>query len=466
MELLEKFKQYIQKENLFHAKDKLLLAVSGGVDSVVLCELCKQAGYNFEIAHCNFQLRGDDSNRDEIFVKALAQKYGVAFYVKTFDTVAWSKATKKSIEEAARDLRYEWFYTLTDSKKMIDEKVGMDDIESSAAVVNQSIKNYILTAHHADDNIETVLMNFFRGTGITGLRGILPKQGKIIRPLLFARRKELETFVKVIGLEFVTDHTNLQNDYTRNYFRNTIIPLVSESFPEATKNVLKNIRRFRETEILYQQAVALHKKKLLEQKGDEIHIPILKLMKTVPLATVLYEIIKAFGFTARQTEETIALLKSETGKYIQSATHRIIKNRNWLIISPSQTVEADHILIEENDTNIVFRNGSISIAKIPYAQFSMVNDPLIAQLDLARIKFPLLLRKWKQGDYFYPLGMQKKKKLSRFFIDQKMSLTQKENTWVIEMDKKIIWVVGMRIDDRFKIRDTTRQIYMLILRKG
>ncbi|MBC7889835.1 MAG: tRNA lysidine(34) synthetase TilS [Ferruginibacter sp.] len=458
MELLEKFTQHIKKENLFQPKDRLLLAVSGGIDSVVLCELCRQAGYDFEMAHCNFQLRGDDSNRDEKFVAALAKKFGVVFYVKTFETIPYAQATKKSVEEAARDLRYQWFYSLIEPKKWDDGQKEMDDITYQVSKQRLSTLNYILTAHHADDNIETVLMNFFRGTGITGLRGILPKQGKLIRPLLFARRTELEIFVKDNALEFVTDHTNFENDYTRNYFRNTIIPLVSESFPRSAKNVLKNIQRFRETEILYQQAVQLHKKKLLEQKGGEIHIPVLKLLKTTPLATVVYEIIKDFGFTSHQTEEAIALLKSETGKYIQSATHRVIKNRNWLVISPIATIECAHVLIEENDHAIVFLNGTISMEKIAKARFSMVNDPLVAQLDPAQIKFPLLLRKWKQGDYFYPLGMQKKKKLSRFFIDQKLSLTQKENTWVIEMDKKIIWVVGKRIDNRYKVTDDTQDV--------
>lgn len=454
MELLEKFKQYIRKENLFQLKDRLLLAVSGGVDSAVLCELCKLAGYEFVIAHCNFQLRGGDSMRDEAFVTALAQKYSVPFYIKTFDTIAYASAAKKSIEEAARDLRYEWFYSLIEDKKLPDHKKNEDETGPSKA-------HYILTAHHADDNIETVMMNFFRGTGITGLRGILPKQGKLIRPLLFARRSDLEAFVKLHALEFVTDYTNQENDYTRNYFRNKIIPLVSESFPEATNNVLKNIQRFRETEILYQQSVELHKKKLLEYKGEEIHIPVLKLLKTEPLATVLYEIIKTVGFTAHQTEDAIGLLKSETGKYIQSSTHRIIKNRNWLIISPRQTVEADNILIDENDIQTVFKKGTLSMEKISKAQFSLVNNPMIAQVDFAQIKFPLLLRKWKQGDYFYPLGMQKKKKLSRFFIDQKLSLIQKENTWVIEMDKKIIWVVGMRVDNRFKVTSSTETIFKI-----
>jgi len=449
MELLEKFKQYIQKENLFQPKDRLLLAVSGGVDSVVLCELCKQAGYDFVMAHCNFQLRGTDSMRDEQFVAALAAKYGVPFLLKTFDTIEHATTEKKSIEEAARDLRYEWFHSFVVNKKAMG--VGPEFTIAESPQVN-----YILTAHHADDNIETVSMNFFRGTGITGLRGILPKHGQLVRPLLFARRSELEAYVNEQHLSFVTDHTNLENDYTRNYFRNTIIPLVSERYPNAASNVLKNIRRFRETDDLYQQAVQLHKKKLLELKGAEVHIPVLKLLKIVPLATVLYEIIRDFGFTAHQTDEVVTLLKSETGKYIQSATHRVIKNRNWLIISPCQSEEAQHILIEESNKLISFKLGRITIEK--QSTFNINKSAMVAQLDAAAINFPLLLRKWKQGDYFYPLGMQKKKKLSRFLIDQKCSLTQKENTWVIEIDKKIIWVVGMRIDDRFKITPATKTI--------
>ncbi len=447
MKLLEKFKQYIQKENLFHPKDRLLLAVSGGVDSVVLCDLCKQAGYDFVIAHCNFQLRGADSIRDEQFVAGLASKYDVPFLLKTFDTIGYATTAKKSIEEAARDLRYEWFHSFLVNKKLAN-------IDEAFSLADSPQVDYILTAHHADDNIETVLMNFFRGTGITGLRGILQKHGQLIRPLLFARRIELEAYLNEQQLQFVTDHTNLENDYTRNYFRNTIIPLVSERYPNAASNVLKNIHRFRETNDLYQQAVQLHKKKLLELKGAEVHIPVLKLLKTVPLNTVLYEIIKDFGFTAHQTDEAVTLLKSETGKYIQSVTHRVIKNRNWLIISPCKSEEAHHILIEESDKIILFKQGRIKIEK--QSILNINQSALVAQLDAAAINFPLILRKWKQGDYFYPLGMQKKKKLSRFFIDQKCSLTQKENTWVIEMDKKIIWVVGMRIDDRFKITATTK----------
>ena len=200
---------------------------------------------------------------------------------------------------------------------------------------------------------------------------------------------------------------------------------------------------------------------MIEEKGNEIHIPVLKLQKTKPLATVIYEIIKDYNFTSHQSEEVMALLQSESGKYIQSTSHRIIKNRKWLIISPNQTAAAKNILIEESDKQITFTEGKLQIEK--YSTFNINHSPLTAQLDLSQINFPLLLRKWKQGDYFYPLGMQKKKKLSRFFIDQKLSLTQKEKVWVVESNKKILWVIGMRIDDRFKITDTTKNILQITL---
>lgn len=460
MDLLERFKQYIKKENLFHRGDRLLLAVSGGVDSVVLCELCRQAGYDFEMAHCNFQLRAEDSKRDESFVRELAIKYGVPFHIKSFDTTGLAKASKKSVEEMARYLRYQWFKELIESNKHNTAPGDTEGKQASTENVKHPAR-YIVTAHHADDNIETVVMNFFRGTGITGLRGISPKQDKLVRPLLFARRRELEEFLQHNHLLFVTDHTNFENEYTRNFFRNKVIPLVNESYTNATENVLKNIRRFRDVAVLYQQSVEQHKKKLLKKKEGEVHIPILQLLKTNPLKTIVYEIIKEFGFTAHQTGEVVSLLQSESSSYITSPTHRIVKDRRWLIISPVQVIAATHIIIEEKDKMLMFANGELLIKKYVNKDYKIQTGNTMAQMNYGSIKFPLILRKWKQGDYFYPLGMQKKKKLSRFFIDQKLSLIQKENTWVIEMDKKIIWVVGMRIDDRFKITDITKEIFSI-----
>lgn len=451
MPLLKEFIKYINEQNLFQKKDRLLLAVSGGVDSVVLCELCKQAGFNFEIAHCNFQLRGEESERDEKFVRALSDKYDVKIFVKKFDTKEYAQKNKLSTQVAARELRYAWFDGLISSEQ---------SVQSTKHIPYTS---FLLTAHHANDNIETLLMNFFKGTGIIGLHGILPEQGKIIRPLLFAKREEIIVFAKENNVSFVEDSSNISDKYTRNYFRNQLIPSVQKVFPQAEENLLNNIERFKEIEILYQQSIHLHKKKLLEQKGNEIHIPVLKLLKAIPVKTIVYEIIKDFGFTAHQTDEVVGLLKSESGKYISSATHKIIKNRNWLIIAPVNTLEANHILISETDKECDFESGKL---KIKNYELRMEKVPLsshTAMLDAGNIAFPLLLRKWKQGDYFYPLGMQKKKKLSKFFIDQKLSLPDKEKIWVIESNKKIIWVIGKRIDDRFKVTSKTKNVLEISL---
>lgn len=457
MNLLKEFQQYIKKENLFHPKDKLLLAVSGGIDSVVLCELCKQAGYDFVIAHCNFQLRGAESDRDEQFVKELGKKYSAEVLLKKFDTEKYATGNKVSIQIGARELRYNWFRELIGNKQLAKAS------ELKETDLALPVAHCILTAHHANDNIETMLMNFFKGTGINGLKAILPKQGRIVRPLLSVSRKEIEQFAKENNLSWVEDSSNASDKYTRNYFRNELIPGLQKVFPQVEDNLAANIDRFRDIEELYSQAIDLHKKKLLEQKGSEVHIPVLKLQKKEPLHSIVYEIIKDFGFTAHQTDECIALLKSETGKYIQSPTHRIIRNRNWLIISPNNTTEAGNILIEQEESNVQYVIGNLQIKKLPVANCKLPIADSVVLLDASEIKFPLLLRKWKQGDYFYPLGMQKKKKLSRFFIDQKLSLTQKERTWVIEMDKKIVWVVGLRIDDRFKIKDSTKDILQLTL---
>ncbi len=431
MDLLRSFKQFIDKENLFLSADTLLLAVSGGVDSVVLCDLVYSCGFTFTIAHVNFQLRGAESERDEDFVKTLAKKYQVELLVKRFDTANYAKENGLSIQVAARQLRYDWFYQVPDLR-------------------------YILTAHHADDNIETLLMNFFKGTGITGLHGILPKQDRLVRPLLFAAKEDILAYAKEKGLDYVEDSSNQSDKYTRNYFRNQLIPALEKVYPEVKENLHNNIIRFRDAEVLYRQSVDQHKKKLLEYKGGDIHIPILKLLKSHPAETILYEIVKDFHFTPHQVKDILQIAGGQSGKYIASSTHRIISNRNWLVISPLKSEESALIVIEEKDRLVTYPGGQVKIKTIPVTGLpSLDTDASVGMMDAAMIVYPLLLRKWKQGDYFYPLGMKKKKKLSRFFIDQKMSLTEKENAWVVEMNRKIIWVAGKRIDDRFKITPTT-----------
>jgi tRNA(Ile)-lysidine synthase len=272
MSLLDRFLSFIKNQHLFAANDQLLLAVSGGVDSVVLCELCKRAGFEFAIAHCNFQLRGEESDRDEAFVKTLGEKYGVKVFTKKFNTQAYAAENKVSMQVAARELRYNWFEELLDFP---EAKPGMD-FQLRESGITQPV--YLLTAHHANDNIETLLMNFFKGTGVTGLRAILPKKGKIIRPFLFAKKEELIEFAEENNLAFVEDSSNFSEKYTRNYIRNQLIPSVQNIFPQVEDNLLQNIERFRGVEVLYRQIVAQHKIYLVVHHGNEDHFPGLVLL--------------------------------------------------------------------------------------------------------------------------------------------------------------------------------------------
>jgi len=440
MDILQGFNEFIKKENLFSHQDRLLVAVSGGLDSVVLCELLYRAGFDFVIAHCNFRLRGEESDRDERFVIQVAEKYGKNVLVKAFDTSVYAAEQKLSIQVAARQLRYDWFREVLE-----DWGAGI-----------------VLTAHHLDDNIETLLMNFFKGTGISGLRGMLPRQGIVVRPLLFTGRAALQQYALETGLIWVEDSSNESDKYTRNYFRHRIIPGIEEVFPNALQNLAENTGRFREIEMIYRRAVDQQLKKLLEHRANEVFIPVLKLKLSVPLSTLVYEMITPFGFSAQQTGAVIALLDSGSGKYVVSSTHRILRNRDWLIISPLQTMEAANILIEAGDTTVRYEQGQLALRRLSSAELPVEirdsGERRVAWLDATDIQFPLLLRKWQAGDYFYPLGMRKKKKLARFFIDSKMSMGDKEKIWVLEMNKKIVWVVGLRIDDRFRIGDRTKQV--------
>ena len=312
------------------------------------------------------------------------------------------------------------------------------------------------TAHHADDNIETVLMNLFRGTGIAGLKGILAKQDKMIRPLLFAHRHEIEVYAKENDIDFVEDSSNKEEKYTRNFFRLQVIPMVEKVYPAAAENMRQNIERFTGVDLLYREILQHKKKKLLQEKNGEWHIPVEKLRFSSPLQTLVYEIFHPFGFSPAQTADIISLMDSETGKYLLSSTHRLLKNRNWFIISDLAFGEPDVTVIESPTPSINFSQGTLAFTEKKYSPDSAISsDPGSACLDTNAIEYPLIIRPWKAGDYFYPLGMRKKKKLSRFFIDLKMSLPEKEKIQVIESAGKIVWVIGHRIDDRFKVQPHT-----------
>lgn len=418
---------------MLHPHNNFIVAVSGGIDSVVLAELCKQAELNFSIAHCNFKLRGEESERDENFVKEIAEKYKVHFHLKTFKTIEYLNKNKVSVQEAARELRYQWFEEFQKYK----------------------MASHILLAHHANDNIETLLMNFFRGTGLEGLTGIPVKSHtNCYRPLLKITKEEIQQFAKENKLEWVEDSTNDSTKYTRNFFRKEIIPQIQKVFPQAEKNLSGNLERFQKTNLLYQTLVNELKKKLITTEGTEAKIPVKRLME-YRNTSFIYELIKDFGFGEKQVEELINLAESDSGKYIENDRYRIIKHRLWFIIAP-KIEAATTVTIEEGEKQVQFSGKSLEIKKYSIEKFQLNTSNAIAQLDSRDIHFPLLIRKWKSGDYFYPLGMRKKKKLSRFFIDQKLSKTEKENIWVLESNKKIIWVIGHRIDDRVKVADSTK----------
>jgi tRNA(Ile)-lysidine synthase len=444
MDILKCFHYFLNLRSVGR-NQRFLAAVSGGVDSVVLCELCKQSGIQFVIAHCNFQLRGEESERDENFVRGLAEKYGVEVFVKRFQTEAYANEKKISIQEAARELRYNWFVE-------IKKEQGF---------------SFTLLAHHADDNIETLLMSFFRGTGLQGLTA-MPEENLdekfFLRPLLGVRRKEIIEFAEQNNLQWMEDSSNASSKYTRNFFRNELLPAIKKVYPQAEENLLNNIDRFKQINALYQNSVEELKKRVCEQYASEIRIPILKLMK-YRHTSLIYEIIKDYGFGEKQVEEVIKLAEAESGKFIENDSYQIIKHRNWLIIAPRSEI-ADTIAIEEGMEAVCFSGGKLELKNISKEKFHLQKKETVAQLDAKHIEYPLLLRKWKQGDYFYPLGMRKKKKLARFFIDQKLPKNQKENIWVLESNKKIIWIVGMRIDDRFKVTELTKEILSISLTRS
>ena len=410
----------------FSKDGHFVLAVSGGADSVVLAHLLKGAGVNFEIAHCNFKLRGAESDRDEAFVKNLAVILDVPFSYKHFDTEAYATAHKISIQEAARNLRYDWFATFN---------------------------TIVITAHHANDNIETVFMHFCRGTGIAGLTGIEPYKVKerLLRPLLVFHKHEIIDYATEAGIAFVEDSSNASDKYTRNFFRHQVLPSVQEVFPKSEQNILHTIKHLREVSEVYKIAMQKIVSKLQFIHGNEIHIPVLMWQKAKPLDTVSFELLYPYGFTAAQIPEAIKLLDAHNGAVLISPTHRLIKNRNWMILAPLETsTNTSVVVVDQNDTSVHYPGGVLvlqsSAAMVPEA-----SDSNTCMLDAAALQFPLILRPAATGDYFYPLGMQKKKKLSKFFIDLKLSKTAKEKVWVLVSDNRIAWVIGYRIDNRFKL---------------
>ncbi len=412
----------------------LLLAISGGLDSVVLAHLLVKLDCNITLAHCNFQLRGADSDQDEVFVNALAKSLKTAIYTKKFNTKTFAKQDKLSIQLAARQLRYDWFYDLIKEHKF----------------------DYILTAHHADDSLETFIINLSRGTGLDGLTGIPEKNKTLIRPLLAFTRNEIKQYAKTHKLTWREDASNAETNYLRNKIRHEVIPVLKGVNPNFLDGFSKTIRHLKESRQLIDEAISTIKEQVITfTKDKQLKLDIVALKKLKYPKAYLYEILKDYKFTA--WEDVVNLLDAQSGKQVFSQTHCLLKDRNFLIVSEKASdKEKLQFSIEENQTIVEINNIKLRISELN-------DDNVISHLntifiDKNKVHWPLTLRKWKIGDYFYPLGMQGKKKVSKYFKDEKFSLIQKEATWLLCSDDKIIWIVNHRLDDRFKVTESTEKI--------
>jgi tRNA(Ile)-lysidine synthase len=448
--MLEKFRTYLQQQQFFNGGSRILLAVSGGIDSVVMAHLFHEAKIKFGIVHCNFKLRGKESDADKKFVKKLAASLKVPFYSKEFDTRKFSEENKISVQMAARDLRYNFFEEVFSEKNF----------------------DFIAIAHNADDSSETVLLNLIRGTGIAGYHGILSKNKKIIRPLLFASRTEILNHAKKKKINWREDSSNQSDQYLRNKIRLKIIPLLIKINPSIAAAFQNHISQMIEVESLYREYIQKLKGELLEKKGDEVHINIHHLMKHAGYPTLLFELIKGFGFNGDTARDLAENLNSQSGKNFLSETHRIIKDRNHLIITHKNLAQEEILEISADLHSVQWKHNRLFIRKITLTSdlkekilSGNSNDNNIAWIDEGLITFPLQVRKWNKGDYFYPLGMKGKKKLSDYFIDKKIPVSEKEKKWLLLSGDKILWIIGEQIDNRFKINQESANCIQLIFEK-
>lgn len=446
-DLITRFTAFVRREGLFPREVPLLLAVSGGLDSVVLLDLVHRAGFRYEVAHANFQLRGEESDRDERHVRALASERGATIHVRHFDTETFATDHGMSIQEAARELRYAWFAELCRSRP--------------PGVGGHAFRT--VTAHHLDDNIETMLFHLFRGTGIAGLRGMLPDTPMALRPLLFAHRSELSAHAHAMGLAWVEDSSNATVDYDRNFLRLQVLPLLEQRFPNIRRVLADNLQRFREEEVLHDIASAAWRKRLLQpDPAGGLRIPVERLRHAPSRRTLLWQILKDFGFSPRQSGEALRLIDAETGRFVVSDTHRVLRDRAWLSISELGKPDLSVHLAGPDDTILQTSSGTLTLQRL-HAPFDAGQDRgiLFACIDTRELRYPLVVRKWRPGDYMYPLGMRKKKKVARILIDAKVPRDRKDRIWVVESDKRILWLVGIRIDDRFRVMPSTVEVLTL-----
>ena len=429
------FQNQIDSHFPFLKEKKLLLAASGGIDSMVMVHLFQQLDFNIAIAHCNFQLRGIDSFNDQNFIENFADKNNIQIFTTQFDTKGFAEDYKLSTQVAARELRYNWFSELLETEHF----------------------DYLLTAHHADDDLETFLINFSRGTGIEGLIGIPAQNKQIVRPLLQFSRTDIENYAKENNIEWREDSSNASDQYLRNKIRHDLVPILKSLNPDMLATFQKTQNYLQQTHAMAEDAAIMVYQQVAQEANDEIHFNIKKLKQLPNFRSYLYQWLREFGFSA--WTDIYALADGQSGKMVYSNSYRLLKNRDFLILSPMPiSQETAEFAINENqkDVNVPIKLSFIEPTDILHES----NNAIF--VDAEKIKYPLLLRKVNEGDHFQPFGMNgQSKKVSKHFKDEKFSAIEKEKTWLLLSDNKIVWIIGNRQDDRFKVTNTTKHIIQI-----
>ncbi|HLA55579.1 MAG TPA: tRNA lysidine(34) synthetase TilS [Flavobacterium sp.] len=426
--MLEKFQKYLSQNLSFLKDKKLLLAISGGVDSMVMAELFKSLGYDISIAHCNFNLRGSESDSDTDFVKNYAGANNLKIHITHFDTNAFAKDNKLSIQLAARQLRYLWFQELLEKYQL----------------------NFVLTAHHADDNLETFLINFSRGTGIEGLTGIPQQNGNIIRPLLVFSRSDIENFANENGIGWREDSSNASDKYLRNKIRHDIVPALKSLNPNFIDAFNDTSNHLQQAKSMVDDASVLVRKEVVIEKEDKLIFKIFDLKRLPNYQAYLYQWLKDFGFTA--WDDIYDLVDAQSGKQIHSEDFILLKDREILILTRKTDVDKSEAYWIDIDMESIKVPINLSFCRVADIN-ETANDCIFVDAD--KLNFPLQIRKWNEGDYFYPFGMEGKKKIAKYFKDEKIPLTDKSDIWILLSGNEIVWIINKRMDNRFRVTENT-----------
>lgn len=440
---VKRFVEFIEQNRLFTPACKILAAVSGGMDSVLMAHLLKAAGYNFAIAHCNFTLRGADADADEQFTRELAKTLSVTYYATRFATKQYADENKLSVQMAARDLRYQWFQQLSSQH-------GFDTIA---------------LAHHQNDTIETILLNLTRGTGIAGLHGILPQNGNLTRPMLFLSRDEIQNSIDTEGLTYVEDASNASVKYARNKIRHLVIPVLKELNPNLEATFENNLRNFRDMEVLLNAQVKQIAADMLNTEGVEIRLNIKRVNTLVPKRLLLYKLLQPYGFTESVVDDLITALHKHPGRTFKSPDYLLVVDREELIITPLSNEPQEMISINQNDKGAGWMEYRIRILHDD-SPLIIKDNPMAISVDAAKLIYPLTVRSWQHGDSFKPLGMRERQKLSDFFIQQKVPLHAKCHIpLLVNGNGDIVWIGGYRLHDDYKVSNTTKKVTIFELYK-